>query len=674
MNSSPHRKTYPITGRNIMALSAVATLFVWVAVCFCSLLPLVLVMSLLFNTLVLGSGLFSALAQEREKRTIDALRLTQLSSLDILRYKSIGDLKAWKSINAMFLVLSGLAAWWTGSPLMWALVGSVALACGGLLSIALALAVSTRCDTTSSAVVSGWVSKGVWLVGLPILDYVLEAVLVLGRDLNFFSYIDPLWVYGNVVSSLIFETGTWSWIPTLLGAAASVVVAAVLLWRSSKLIDTSFESAATLEDRERHSIYGSKFAFGLHNNPFMVREMAWQMRTGAGSWPGYAVFLTLFLAPFFYGLAQQHKVEDRKPVRVVRENVTSTKIDATALQAQQMSVERTYTETGMCGTSEPLVEARYHDHLCVSQFLGLPVAKSGSMGCPPVGYYNELDNRIVVNEDGKAITVSSHQATEMHQTAVRPYSNKSMSSRTYFQKELDRGLLTGLLLTLLYLFIRGAAFMSGAVTSEKERRAWDQIALTGASPETYLSGKLAGVLYYPLKQLLFTSPVLLLFAYFGGISLFEILMIVPLLLASFLAAASLGLLSTTTQKTSHEAQGKALLAVTGLLLLPLMSCGWLLAGVFAFILSGKTALDAGERLLVACGTGFWVASVGVAASPLAGVMQACDYRGFGSYDAMSSAFPPSVSIVLGAVSMTAVAWGAYRLSVKSLDQGGSVKA
>ena len=145
--------TTTVTGRNMLAVSAVAILFLWFAVCFCSLLPLVLLGSLLFNALFLGAGLFSSLAQEREKRTIDALRLTQLTSLDILRYKALGEFRAWRAANIAFIVLSGAAAWYAGSPIVWALAGSAALACGGLLSMALALAVSTRCETTSSAVV-----------------------------------------------------------------------------------------------------------------------------------------------------------------------------------------------------------------------------------------------------------------------------------------------------------------------------------------------------------------------------------------------------------------------------------------------------------------------------------------------------------------------------------------
>ncbi|MCA9779702.1 MAG: hypothetical protein KC800_23400, partial [Candidatus Eremiobacteraeota bacterium] len=364
--------TTTVTGRNMLAVSAVAILFLWFAVCFCSLLPLVLLGSLLFNALFLGAGLFSSLAQEREKRTIDALRLTQLTSLDILRYKALGEFRAWRAANIAFIVLSGAAAWYAGSPIVWALAGSAALACGGLLSMALALAVSTRCETTSSAVVTGWVTKGVWLVGMPILDYVVEAVLVLNKDLNFFSYVDPAWIFANVVSAVTYETSAWSVVGVLLGGLVTVALAAGLVWQSSRLIDSSFESAATLDDRNRHSVYGKKFAFNLQNNPFMVRELAWQIRTGAGSWPGYAVFVTLFLAPFLYGLAQQHKAQEVKPVKIVRQSVSNPIVSGQKIEVVQHGQTDRYGRTSYAPQT-PQPEIRYHSHLCLSQMMGLPV-------------------------------------------------------------------------------------------------------------------------------------------------------------------------------------------------------------------------------------------------------------------------------------------------------------
>lgn len=666
-------KTTTVTGLNMLAVSAVAILFLWVAVCFCSLLPLVLLGSLLFNALFLGAGLFSSLAQEREKRTIDALRLTQLTSLDILRYKALGEYRAWRAANIGFIALSAAAAWYAGSPIVWALTGSAVLACGGLLSMALALAVSTRCETTSSAVVTGWVTKGAWLVGMPILDYVVEAVLVLNKDLNFFSYVDPAWVFSSVVSALTYETSSWSVVGILLGGLATVALAAGLVWQSSRLIDGSFESAATLDDRHRHSVYGKKFAFNLQNNPFMVRELAWQIRTGAGSWPGYAVFITLFLAPFLYGLAQQHKAHEVKPVKIVRQSVSNPVVSGQKIEVVQRPQTDRYGRTNYTPHT-PQPEIRYHNHLCLSQMMGLPVPVKSTYHRP---YYdNHGGNKvIVVNEDGKSVLVNESQVDSMKDRQIqRPHQPRQTLKRTQLQAELDRGLLTGLLLTLLYLFIRGGAFMSGAVTGEKERRAWDQIALTGVTPESYLSGKLMGVLYYPIKQLLYTSPILILFAVFGGISLTEVLLLVPMLLGSFLAAANIGLLSTVTRENSHQAQGTALMAAAGMLLVPLMDMGWMLAGVFCYFLLGRTVLNSGERALAAASTGAWVAVVGMAASPVAAVMQACDYRGYGGMYLGHSSLPPAITLLVGTISMAFAAYGAFRLSVRTLDHGGSVRA
>jgi hypothetical protein len=671
MTSSTASKKIQLTGRNLVAVSAVGILFSWVVLCFCSFLPFVLFLSFLFNGVLLGTSLFSALAQEREKRTIDALRLTQLTSPEILLYKSLGELRSWKLSNGIFIGLAAVAALWSGSPLLWAVAGAVTLACGGLLSIALALAVSTRCETTSSAVVSGWVTKGVWLVGLPILDYVLEAVLVLGKDLNFFSYLDPAWIYGTVVSALIFETNAWSVAALMSGAAATVGVAFLLVRQSSHMIDTSFETSATLEDRHRHSAYSRRFAFGLHHNPFMVREMAWQMRTGAGAWPGYAVFLTLFLAPFLYGLAQQHKHHEATPVKVVRQSVAqpaNVPIDQQSSQIPQTGTVHQTSST--CGKYEQRV-VRYHGSFCLSRQMGLPVPTKERFQRTRAPQGGE---RIVVDSHGKVSRIDEGSVSSFQHRENSYSPTRRQVSRSHLETELDRGLLTGLLLALCYLFIRGGAFMSGAVTGEKERRAWDQIALTGASPDGYLKGKLAGVLYFPLKQLLMTSPILILFAAFGGVSLVQVLLVVPLLFASFLAAGSLGLLASTSEETSHQAQGKALLAALAILAIPFAPGGWLLAGFLTFVALRKTGIDSGERLFAAGSVAIWVGLWGAAASPIAGVMKACQYDGFGPLRMSASGGSASFSLLVGILSMALLGYGAFRLAVRSLQQGGSVKA
>lgn len=659
-----------LTGRNVVALSGVALLFVGAILCFCSLLPFVLFVSFLFNALFLGTSLFATLAQEREKRTIDALRLTQLSSLEILLYKSHHEMKLWRQTNLFLMIAAGATALWAGSPLSWALAGAASLAAGGLLSISLALAVSTRSETTSSAVVSGWITKGVWLAGLPILDYVLEAVFV-SRDFHVLSFLDPAWVLHTVVYATLFETSTWSIAPLLAGAAAMALAAKALLHHSSGLIDSSFESAATLEDRERHSAYGKRYAFGLESNPFMVRELAWQIRSGAGAWPGYAVFVTLFLAPFLYGMAQQHRPQDVEPVRVVRQSVTQTSPQEVSRSYFQEDTQSTHLQVAT-SYAQP-THVRCHSGICLSQLLGLPVPTANR-------HYYDTQSRIVVTSNGTVTHANEAQIEHMNSRpdpgvrwADYEGSNYYSNQRSALQIELDRGLLTGLVLTILYLFIRGAAFMSGAVTGEHERRSWDQIALTGASPDTYLNGKLFGVLYYPMRQLIFTSPILILFALYGGVSALEMFLVVPLMALSFLAAANIGLLASATEKTSHQSQGKALLAAGALAVAPMMPGGFVLCGLLAMIMLKKSTLDHGERTLAVVATMVWTGLMGASVSPLAGVMNICHYEGLGPLSSLSG-LPPAASLLVGIVTMAAVAWVSKAVAIKTMNDGGGVRA
>lgn len=666
MTSSTTGNRIQLTERQIAAAIGVAGLFFATLLCFCSLQPFVLLLSFLFNALFLGSSLFSALAQEREKRTIDALRLTQLSSQDILLYKSHWELKWWRRCNLVFLLLGAASAWWAASPVIWALVGAAAMAASGLLSIALALAVSTRSETTSSAVVNGWISKGVWLVGLPLLDYVIEAVLVLQRDLHFFSYLDPAWLFHALVNATIYKTETWSLVPIGVGAVASVLLARLMLFRSARLIDSSFESVATLEDRERHRVYRKRFAFGLERNPFMVRELAWQMRSGAGAWPGYAVFVTLFLAPLLYGAAQQGKVREHEPVRVVRESVTMAEVEkpvpSTSQNASFSHVHKRHNH------GEPPVEFRCHGGLCVSQMMGLPVPR-------PSNPFGDSRNVLVKRADGSVALLSEHEAAAVT-APPRDWNGNGLSSQNVgerLSRELDRGLLTGLVLTILYLFIRGAAFMAGAVTSERERRAWDQLALTGVTPQTYLGGKLLGVLYYPMRQLVLTSPLLLLFAVVGEVPMVEMLFVIPLLAVSFLTAASLGLLTSSTEMTSHQAQGKALILALAILLCPMMPGAVLLTVMAALYALQGTATTTCEKFALSLWSGFWVALCGSAVSPLAVAMKVCGVSTFGPLIVVGG-LPSGSSLLVSLLSLTCMTVLAGRLAITTMSDGGSVKA
>ncbi len=654
--------------------------------CFCSLLPALLLASFVFNALMLGSSLFSTLAQEREKRTIDALRLTQLSSLDILRLKSHGELRRWARGNVALLALMLGAAWYGDEPFSWAVSGALALAASGLLSIGMALAVSTRSETTSSAVVSGWVSKGAWLAGLPLLDQVVEAVFVTDGPVHLFRYLDPAWVALRVSEACFFDVSGVTPAALWMGAAASVAVAFLAVLQSSRLIDSSFEAAASLEDRNRHSAYGKTFPLGLHENPFFVREMAWQMRSGAGRWPGYAVFLTLFLAPFLYGIAQNQKGQQPEPLKVVRQDVVVVEAGPAIETHRPLDDPSTEVrETGVCegpgyttATIEPERHARPHSHLCFSRLMGLPVGESHH--AISSGY------RSVVTPSGRIEQVSEETLRQLEEPSTEvggaTYGGRSVSARShefsryntsYLEYELGRGLLTGLLLTVVYLFVRGGAFMAGSITGEKERRAWDQIALTGVSPDTFVNGKLAAVLAFPLKQMLFAAPALGLFAAYGVISWLQLGLVVALLTASFAAAGALGMACSTTRPTSHEAQGASLGIAAALLLLPMFGAGWLVLGagllatIFASKMSGPARLFGAGSVLLA-----WLAG-GAAVSPVAAVMSLC-----GSDAATGNLIwalaGPNGALLAATLGMLGVAALFHQVAVRGLESGGSVEA
>ncbi len=464
-------------GRIAMGVCSAITMMGFVALlCFCSLFPATLFFSFVFNALVLGSSLFAAMAQEREKRTIDALRLTQLSSLDILRLKSRREMRTWFRGNVLLTGVMLLAGLWGDVPAIWVLSGALALAAGGLLSIAMALTVSTRSETTSSAVVTGWVSKGAWLAGLPLLDQVLEAVFVTDRPVHLLRYLDPAWVALKVSEVSFFELSSLTLVGLWMGALATVAVAGFAVWRSSLLIDTSFESAATLEDRTRHSAYSRQFPFGLHDNPFFVREFVWQMRSGAGSWPGYAVFFTLFLAPFLYGVAQSQKVQQVQADRVIRQGVLQT------VETRREPVATTYFDQSSPGREEIRYRTtdedmdsvqpyhRPHRGLCMSRMMGLPVnqvlrIESGlRYAVAPSGSIQKVaDERVDLKEQG-----SEHSPVAQNRQGSEQGSWKS-STPNFLTYELGRGLLTGLLLTVIYLFIRGGRRVLGGKCNRRKR-------------------------------------------------------------------------------------------------------------------------------------------------------------------------------------------------------------
>lgn len=574
-------------GINELALGMlVLGLVLSIEMCFCTLFPFTLAVSFIFNAIFIGSNLFASLAQEREKCTLDALRLTQLTSFQILLLKSQKELRYWGIGNLALLVALFATALVGNVNPVWFVLGFLSMAASGLLSMGLALAVSTRSETTASAVVRGWVAKGAWLLGLPLLDQTIGSVAMSDKTPSILSNIDPLWVAKEIAEATLFETHPAVGFKIFLGVIVSAVLAYGLARQSSGLIDAAFDSSATITDDKLHPIYRKTLAANMHENPFFLREMAWQLRSGAGKWPGYLVFVTLFLAPFLYGMSRVNVKSAASDIKVVREGIiTSTRANVSSMAVPAAPDASPTAVESLADSQKTLKVVREHSMLCLLSLMNFPIYQDlGADG---------LAKRTVMNSKGEVLRLSPDELNNMRREPSRLYNGGSDSIVTsiidsksagsmVLKSELSYCLMMGLILTIIYLLIRGGAFVAAAVTGERERRSWDQISLTGAEPSTYIRGKLAAVLALPLLQLLAGSLVLVLFVGIGVMSLVQYLLVVVLLCCCFVLAAAMGMAFSTICSSSQNAQGATLVFCSLLLTLPLFPnlCGPYLSSSF----------------------------------------------------------------------------------------------
>lgn len=584
----------------VLALLFAALVFLPMALgaCSCTLFGLASLVLVLATTLLVGNSAFGALTIEREKKTLDSLRLTQLSAAQIAAAKLWPELKLLSRLMLAFGPTVLVAGLFTPGGLASSLeVLAVALA-GGLLSGTLAIAVSSLCDTTSRAVVAGWTLRGVWLLITPIFDLVLGAVLVQDRAVAAFAFFNPLSSLSVILVPELAE-GSGRWLP-LLGPAAMLAAAGFCFWLAARRFDAGLVQGASLTDRVVHPVYRRGWGPswlqrklpGLRSNPAFLREMAAQFRAGAGRWPGYAVFIVLFLAPFFYARSW-----------AVKEAVQNT-MDApgyTQLQVSQQPLPRVVNpaDPGQqpvdLGSHHVRLEARdgncllmkgHTGHLCSRLYLYY------SFQIPLPRQEMVLVDYGTQTRYGYQPDISPVQATPIDDQTAERYGlhvpGQEGSSRVLdadSEKRLNRaamavGLAGTVVLLLLYLGIRCSGFLATAVTGERDRKTWEDLALTGITPQRALAGKLVGALLIMAFQMTLAFPVVGFFVFTGNLSAPEMVALYLYALAVMLTAGMVGLWASATSTTSHQAHGKALLCVlTAFLLAPTLN--WGLGGLLA---------------------------------------------------------------------------------------------
>lgn len=562
-----------------------------VGICGCTMFAIASVAMILASSLAVGNSAFGALTVEREKKTLDSLRLTQLSPHEVLFAKLLpefGTLALVIGATAPAVVIAGL---WGHQHLM-VVVGAVGIALlAGVFVSVTALFMSSLFATTSQAVVSGWIVKGVWLLLTPMLDLVAGAVFVQNVSPPVFTSLNPLAAFGVLaVPEAALESRQW--LPYLYPFVTVGVT--LLLWIvTARRFASGMVNNGGLRDKQVHPVYHKGFGPAwltrqiplLRDNPSFLRELAAQIRAGAGRWPGYMVFLVLFLAPTFYArswtlndMRLQHVERSARDVNVVGDNLNGA---GGVLSRSSDPHESSAYKSGvlMHSYNTDIVLEGHTDcgcmRLALFQWAGVALPKdslrfyrreySQSDGDP-----SQRPQVVQVDKpDPSAATALGFTDTPRDTQDLSEENRNAANSSS-----LHVGIAGAIALLLLYLSIRFSAFLATAVTGERSRRTWEDLALTGISVREAMSGKILGAILLPAMQMTLVFPVLGIFVMSGNLQVYDIVALYVYAIALSVAAAMLGLWASSRTPTSHDAHLRALCMVFGaFFLLPLMMPG-----------------------------------------------------------------------------------------------------
>lgn len=555
-----------------LVLTGLLLLLYLSGICGCTLFALSSFSYLAACTLMVGNQALGALTMEREKKTLDCLRLTQWTSSEVLRHKLRPELIEFIGVLAAFapsIVISGLL----GDAGLLGAAGVLAMgAVSATAASTVGLCLSSLAETTSQAYVWGRFLKGCWLLLSPLFDRLVSAVFISTAVIPVFGTLNPLsssWAWLMPESQTGFAAVA-PWFTLITLSAISVGA-----WKlACHRFETGMVSAPRLSDRKIHSIYalGPNWPQSLRRNPTFLRELAAQLRSGAGRWPGYAVFAVIFLAPLLYaqGWIDQDVQRNQKPQAML---ATSAPVTTSAGLNSPSNPLPAQLQTGVTMQSRYDRRIKYvltgHKHSgCLRtisyRLFHVPLPVHQLVKVFEQDPIHQPNTREIARPVAQVQEISSREAQEIGavglpkdvSTTTRAYQPMSTSER--LRRGSAVGLSGGVCLLLVYLAIRGSGFLATCVTGERERSTWQDLQLSGMSAADFLSGKVYGALAMPMVQMTFAFPCLLVFAAVGSLTLTNIvgLWLYALVLARW--AAITGAWCSAAAKNSHNAQTSAL--------------------------------------------------------------------------------------------------------------------
>ncbi|MFN8612160.1 MAG: hypothetical protein U0931_31740 [Vulcanimicrobiota bacterium] len=645
--------------------------------------------------LLLGNRSFGVLAEEKEKKTLDCLRLTQLSPSALFYYKLSPEFRSLVRL----LAFCAPAVLWSSTMTHSGLTAGASVlgiaALGGLISIVSSLFISSLAPNTSRAVVQGWTLKACWLLLTPVFDLVLAAVTVTTQRYPVFDAVNPFAAAWQVVVPQA-EMGLRQHLPLAFALLGSLLCAG--MWMvAARRYESGLTAAPSLTDRQIHRLYRQTPFWvpnflGVRENPVFLRELAAQLRSGAGKWPGYAVFVTLFLAPFLYSqswnVRRSSEIELRgsAPLRASEPTPdVQQPLPGPATQGDGSS-PTPYVRLSTRDESEQFVLKGHTNCAC------LRVALYQSMRVPlPAGevfkvvHHDPNQEAPLTSASGDPQkrpgpaeeAISLEDARRFGVATTTPdvdTTNLSANTLDEIRKHsLGQGLLGCLVLLSLYLCVRCSGFLANAVTSECDRRSWTDLALTGLEPGQVLRGKAAGTLLMPAIQLLVAAPSLLLFVQAGALSAAGMLQLVSYAVLLMVASGLLGFWASSASPNSHSAQGLALAGTMAWLVVTPILAGTELGGLMFFGFASLGVYSLARRRHSGATAGWGMLALASALSPLGLSPWTCLPTSLMT-QVGSEAASPGVIWVSGMVSLTGLALVCYYSTLANLQQPGQQDA
>ncbi len=521
-------------------------------VCGCTTLALGSFIMILATALLVGNSAITALAEEREKKTLVFLRLTMLSAPQVMLLKMVPEFLVLRSVllvTAPVVLLAGLL----DGSLTQALYQVALAGATGVFAAGAGIYLSTMFQNKSKAVVGGWIFKAVWLLLTPLFDTVVAAVTVQTTTPPVFMNLNPMaaWWFSAAPEA---ASGAQHWL-TFLALPAMLLVSLGLVLVAARRFDAGLIVGNIVGDEQIHSVYEtgwgpqwlqSRFPV-FRKNPLFLRELAVQMRGGAGRWPGYAVFAVLFLAPFMYARMWAIKDADMpQPTNVPHVSVNAYNNEAPADGQPAISM---HTQDGV-----QLVLLGHKPCLCfrliLNQAFDVPL---------PAGQVREVHVAYTAGYGSRPqLTYTDPQTGSVGAAVTAPQPIDPGTLESIDRSSLSWGFTGAVFMLLVYVGIRCSGFLATAVTGERDRRSWEDLALTILKPGEAMTGKTLGSLLLPLVQMTATFPLLLFFVFSGNLSVVEVGFLYSYVVALAVAAGLLGLWASSISATSHEAHARAL--------------------------------------------------------------------------------------------------------------------